>query len=116
MSARRRRSAADLLSEALTHLQLAQQHGTGDLTSQLVIDAVSLRLAAAIDALSALPEEVLDEHFGSIWVSLKGMRNRIVHGYLLVDPRIVSRTVERDVPDLIARVAAALAGQQGTSR
>lgn len=110
MNARRRRSTADVLAEALTHLQLAQQHGAGDLTSQLVIDAVSLRLAAAIDALSALPEEALDKHFGTMWAPMKGMRNRIVHGYLLVDPRIVARTVERDVPDLIARVTTALAG------
>lgn len=115
MSARRRRSDAELLSETLTHLDLARQHGSGDLASQLVIDAVSLRLAAAIDTLAALQDGTRDQYFGPTWAVMKGMRNRIVHGYLLVDPQIVARTVEQDVPDLIARVRAVLSELDGDS-
>ena len=42
------------------------------------------------------------------WASMKGMRNRIAHGYLLVEPGIVHSTVERDVPTLIATIRQAM--------
>ncbi len=38
-----------------------------------------------------------------------GMRNRIAHGYLLVSPEIVRATVERDLPEMIQLIEAALA-------
>lgn len=40
---------------------------------------------------------------------MRGMRNRIAHGYLLVETRIVRSTVERDVPSILALIDAALA-------
>lgn len=33
-----------------------------------------------------------------------GMRNRIAHGYLLVSAEIVTRTVEQDLPTMMAAV------------
>jgi uncharacterized protein with HEPN domain len=36
------------------------------------------------------------------------MRNRIAHGYLLVDTDIVRRTLERDIPPIMARIEAEL--------
>ncbi|MFZ0530714.1 MAG: HepT-like ribonuclease domain-containing protein [Propionicimonas sp.] len=33
-----------------------------------------------------------------------GMRNRIAHGYLLVDAGIVRRTLEHDIPPIVARI------------
>jgi uncharacterized protein with HEPN domain len=32
------------------------------------------------------------------------MRNRIAHGYLLVDTDIVRRTVQHDIPPIMARI------------
>lgn len=37
-----------------------------------------------------------------------GMRNRIAHGYLLVQPANIRSTVERDLPVMIAAVKGAL--------
>ena len=37
-----------------------------------------------------------------------GMRNRIAHGYLLVEPEIVRSTVYRDQPVMVEAVAAAI--------
>lgn len=36
------------------------------------------------------------------------MRNRIAHGYLLIDADIVRSTLERDVPAIITRIQTAL--------
>lgn len=37
-----------------------------------------------------------------------GMRNRITHGYLLVDPVIVHSTIERDLPAMVDDINVAL--------
>lgn len=38
-----------------------------------------------------------------------GMRNRIVHGYLLVEPGIVRRTLDIDIPAIVDQIHKALA-------
>ena len=37
-----------------------------------------------------------------------GMRNRIAHGYLLVDTDIVRRTLQHDIPPIMASIEAEL--------
>jgi uncharacterized protein with HEPN domain len=36
------------------------------------------------------------------------MRNRIAHGYLLVEPAIVRSTLDRDLPVMVEAVSAAI--------
>ena len=38
-----------------------------------------------------------------------GMRNRIAHGYLLVDPAIVCQTIDHDMVVIVASIRQALA-------
>jgi uncharacterized protein with HEPN domain len=40
------------------------------------------------------------------WAAMRGMRNRIAHGYFDIDMSIVWDTVQRDLPALIGQVAA----------
>ena len=40
------------------------------------------------------------------WAAMRGMRNRIAHGYFDIDMGIVWDTVRRDLPALIGQVAA----------
>lgn len=102
------RTAHEVLRDALGHLVLLAEHAEQDLESQLVIDAVCMRLSAAIDALASLDLVLRERLFGPDWAPMWGMRNRIAHGYLLVDPEIVRATVRRDVPLITARVRDAL--------
>lgn len=51
-----RRTAEELLEEALAHLEIAREYAQEDLAHQMVLDAASLRLAAAIETLSRLDE------------------------------------------------------------
>jgi uncharacterized protein with HEPN domain len=106
-----RRSTDELLEEALAHLEIAAAYASGDLDQQMVLDACSLRLAAGIETLSRLDVDVRAEIFPDEWDVMWGMRNRIAHGYLLVDPRIVRQTLSVDLPDLVERLRAAR--QQG---
>lgn len=108
MTNRSTRSTREILGEALGHLELAQRHATADLDDQLTVDATCMRLSAGIEALSRLDHTARDALFGPSWTSMWGMRNRIAHGYLLIDADIVRSTLERDVPGIIIRIQTAL--------
>lgn len=44
------------------------------------------------------------------WVSVVGMRNRLIHGYFDVDTEIVWKTATVEVPTLLGALKGALAG------
>lgn len=102
------RSNQEVLREAVVHFEQMQAYAANDLSSQLVIDAVCMRLSAGLESLNRLEPGTLDELFGADWPLMWGMRNRIAHGYLLVDADIVRLTVERDVPLILDRINAHL--------
>ncbi|MBW3070323.1 DUF86 domain-containing protein [Actinomyces sp. 594] len=99
------RTPLELIDEALHHLELARSYAQRDLTDPMTLDAISLRLAAGIDALGSLPPHIRDEASKGEWHVLRGTRNRIAHGYLEVDPKIVAATARRDLPILVTTLA-----------
>ncbi len=102
------RATQELLHDALSHLHQMQTYASHDLEDQMVIDASCLRLSAALEVLHRLDDGTRDALFGDEWPIMWGIRNRIVHGYLLVDSAIIRRTLESDVPRLVSRIATAL--------
>jgi uncharacterized protein with HEPN domain len=93
----------DIFADALEHLNILTQHQhRGGIEDQLIIDAISMRLLAAIDVLSRLPDDRRDALFGDSWHAMRGLRNRIVHGYAEVDPTIIAATMDHNVPQVIA--------------
>lgn len=98
------RTTPELLDEALLHLDYLQRYAEHDLEDSLVLDAIALRLSATIDALNRLPEAIKDDLFGATWPLMCGMRNRIAHGYALIDSAMVRVTVEEEIPGLIATI------------
>ena len=61
-----------------------------------------------IEALAGLSAHDREALFGDVWSQMWGMRNRIAHGYLLVEPAIVRSTVDRDLPVMVEAVRAAI--------
>lgn len=95
-----KRGDRERTEEALHHLGILRRHVAGrSLDDQLVVDAVCLRLAAAIDAVAGLSGPVRDRAFGGGWRAIWATRNRIVHAYTVVDPVIIAATVEHDLDD-----------------
>ena len=77
-------------------------------SSQLVQDAVTYRIGiigeAARDISSATSEMIpLD------WRGIRGMRNRLFHGYRDVDLEDLWETVTSDLPELVDAIQAVLA-------
>ena len=102
------RDTSDIRGDALALFEIMQSHAEQDLNDQLVIDAVCMRLSAGIEALAALDPTELQSLFGADWSLMWGMRNRIAHGYLLVDPTIIRATLTHDVPSIMHRIRRAL--------
>lgn len=99
------RTDNERVRDALEHLRVLHEHvARADLEDQTIADAVSLRLASAIDAVAACSPEVRERVFGEDWSIAWATRNRIPHGYAHIDLAIIRGTVEQDLP----RIEAAL--------
>lgn len=98
------RERSELLREALVHLELAEQYAAGEHLDQRDVDAICMRLSAGIEVLARLEEPDRDRIFGGDWRLMWGMRNRIAHGYLLVDEEIIRETARIDLPAMIRNV------------
>lgn len=98
------REPHEILRDALAHFDTVQAYAEHDLDDQLVIDAICMRLSAGIEALATLEPNVRDHLFGADWPLMWGMRNRIAHGYLLVDSAIIRQTLAQDIPKIIDRI------------
>ncbi|MBC7595777.1 MAG: DUF86 domain-containing protein [Kineosporiaceae bacterium] len=56
-----------------------------------------------------LDADIRAELFAGQWSLMWGMRNRIAHGYLLVDPAIVRQTIDHDMVFIVTSIQQALA-------
>jgi len=99
------RTTIEILQDASAHFEIMQGHAERGLAERLVVDAVCMRLSAGIEALAALEPNVREEIFGEVWPLVWGMRNRIAHGYLLVDTAIIRETLIHDVPSIMGRIS-----------
>jgi uncharacterized protein with HEPN domain len=104
------RTDAELVSDALEHLEILRQHLHGPERDQLLVgDAVNMRLSAAIEAISHTSREFRDAYFGDDWHLMWATRNRISHGYAFVDQALISLTVEKRLPQFEDQLRAAQA-------
>jgi uncharacterized protein with HEPN domain len=65
------------------------------------IRAVELNFIIIGEAVNAIPEDVQANYPDIPWHFMRAMRNRLVHVYFEVDPRLVWDTVKNDLPPLI---------------
>jgi uncharacterized protein with HEPN domain len=64
------------------------------------IRAVELNFIIIGEAAGGIPEEIKEVHPEVPWHYMRAMRNRLVHVYFEVDPRLVWDTVRNDIPSL----------------
>ncbi|WP_315584636.1 HepT-like ribonuclease domain-containing protein [Actinomyces viscosus] len=100
------RTSAEIIAEALEHFDIAIRHSERDLSDQIVIDAISMRLSAGVEALGALDPDTRTRLLGSQWPKMRGMLNRIAHDYGFIDNAIVQQTVLVNLPPIIEALRA----------
>lgn len=95
-----KRTPEETLKIALYHIEKAISHSKRDLDDELTIDACSMQLFAGLDSLCSFPDNLAEKIFGEKWVLMRGMRNRIAHGYFMVSKGILISTVNDNLPDI----------------
>ena len=92
---------ARILRTAIHHCDVAIAYGEDQETrSDALADAAGLRIVAVYENIAKLPESIQGEILGEDIHALRGMRNRIVHGYETVDSFLLRNTLTSDVPRL----------------
>lgn len=66
------------------------------------IRAVELNFIIVGEAAALIPQEIQDAHPEIPWHFIRGMRNRLVHTYFEVDPKLVWDTIQNDLSLLIS--------------
>jgi uncharacterized protein with HEPN domain len=74
-------------------------------TQQAVTMSLIVVGESATKVMDAYPE-FADAHPGIPWRSMRGMRNRIAHGYFEINLDVVWETVQTALPDLLRRLDA----------
>jgi len=84
---------------------LLRDRKRADLDSERTLGLAILRCVEIVgEAASRVPADTQQRYPNIPWPQIIGMRNRLVHGYDIVDYDIVWSTVTQDLPPLIAEL------------
>ena len=76
-----------------------------DLDTDRTLGLATLRCLEIVgEAASHIPESLRQQHPQIPWPQIIGTRNRLLHGYDLVDYDIIWSTIAEDLPPLIAEL------------
>jgi uncharacterized protein with HEPN domain len=78
----------------------------GNLSDDLVFDAVRIRLLEIGEAVKALPAEMLSSQPAIPWAQIARMRDHLAHRYFDTDHAVLQATVDYDLPELERAVQA----------
>ena len=67
------------------------------------------------EAAKRLPEDLRQRYSDIPWKGMAGMRDRIIHGYDVVDLQIVWDVVKRDIPQIKPKIEKILIDYEGKS-
>jgi uncharacterized protein with HEPN domain len=102
-------SLRHMLDHAREAYTLVQNKSRADLDADRLLNLALVRLLEIIgEAASRVSPEERVHYPGIPWPQIVGMRNRLIHGYDLVDFEILWRTVVEDLPPLIVALESIL--------
>ncbi len=94
-----------MLVHARKAVQLAQGKSRADLDADELFSLAMTRLLEIIgEAATRVSPDARDQNPQIPWLSIAGMRNRLIHGYDAVDFDILWRVLEDDLPALIVEL------------
>jgi uncharacterized protein with HEPN domain len=107
----------DRLSDELDHIRQAASDACGfaagmskdefmcDRRTQSAVAMCLVIIGEAAGNLMDCQTEFVETHPEIPWRNMRGMRNRMAHGYFQIDFEVVWDTVQTALPDLIERLA-----------
>lgn len=66
--------------------------------------AVSLNFIVIGEAANRIPDTIQEIYPEVPWQMMRAMRNRLVHAYFEIDPKLVWDTVNNDLPSLLTKL------------
>ncbi|MGA2642452.1 MAG: DUF86 domain-containing protein [Spirochaetia bacterium] len=69
-------------------------------TDQMLLFAIVRAIEVIGEAASKVTDETKATSPGIPWISIIGMRNRLIHGYFDIDSDVVWKTVTEEIPEL----------------
>ena len=93
----------------LDSIELIEDYTSGKdigdfISNKQLQDSVIRRIEIIGEAAKNIPESITGEHPEIPWKDIAGMRDVVVHGYFGVDPKMVWKVVERDIPELKTQI------------
>jgi uncharacterized protein with HEPN domain len=114
MLSRDRQSLQDMLRAARTILDYARDTTRETLPSvPMRLDAVLYEIVVLGEAARRLSQEIRAANPNVPWRDIVGMRSVVSHGYDQIDDDELWQVVNRDLPELIARLQTILADEVG---
>ena len=96
-----------MLDHAIEAVALAKGRTRQDLDKDRLLNLSLVRLLEIVgEAAARLSSETRDLHPSIPWPDIIGLRNRLIHGYDIVDFDILWDIVNDDLPPLIVRLIA----------
>jgi len=97
------------LEKIISDLRFIIEHTKGKTKDEienndLLVDSVMFRIIQIAENNSRLSEEFKKKYSEIPWVAVKGMRNKIVHDYGVVNMVIVYDTVTRWIPEMYEKL------------
>lgn len=94
-----------MLEYAREAIALMRDKKRAELDTDRTLGLATLRCLEIVgEAASHIPESLRQQHPQIPWPQIIGTRNRLVHGYDLVDYDIIWSTITEDLPPLIAEL------------
>jgi uncharacterized protein with HEPN domain len=98
-------SLRDMLSHAREAVELLGDSGREDLAGDRVMQLALTRLVEVVgEAANRTSPDTRQRHPDIPWPQIVGMRNRLIHGYDVVDLDLLWDTVTDDLPPLIGQL------------
>jgi len=63
-------------------------------------DAILMRIVVIGENVTELSDEFKEKYHDLSWYEAVGLRNRIAHGYDVLKPEVIWKTVQKDMPEL----------------
>ncbi len=98
------------LEYILQSIDLIEQYTRGKtkddfLRSVALQDMVLRRLEIIGEAVKNIPEEIRQKYSDIPWRRIAGMRDKLIHGYFMVDIEFTWGVVKKDLPALEAQIS-----------